>query len=108
MPRSAAPLILLLALAACTPDVVFVDPDALADFKPGKTNETEVIAALGKPMHVVSEADGTKIDEYPYSHGEGTGSVIPYWLGGPETPPTYTMLSFQYTSSGVLKSIDGK
>ncbi len=108
MPRSAALIALLLSLAACTPDTVLISPDQIADFEPGKTNQTEVIAALGKPTHTITEADGTKIDQYPYNHGAGSGSMVPGWLGGASVPDVYGMLSFSYSSSGVLKAIGGK
>lgn len=108
MPRHAAALIVLLALAACSDSPTLVSPDQIAAFKPGSTNQTEVVAALGKPYHTVVEADGTKIDQYPYEVGAtGGDSIVPDFLGG-GSPQSYRMISFTYGPGGVLKDVGGK
>lgn len=107
MLRFAAALTLMLALAGCADTPTLVDEDQIAGFKPGSTNQTEVVAALGKPTHTIQEADGTKIDQYPYAVGaSGGGSgIVPDFLGGESSPASYRMVTFTYTPNGVLKDI---
>jgi hypothetical protein len=108
MLRHAAVLIALLALTACGDDVNLISSDKISGFKPGSTNQTEVIAALGKPLHTIQEADGTKIDQYPAEAGAKSGSgIIPDWLGGTSTGGAYNMISFEYSPGGILKDIQG-
>lgn len=84
-----------------------VSSDQLSKFTPGKTNETEIVGVLGKPLETIVEANGTKIEQYPYAVGaSGGSSFVPDWLGG-SSPASYRMVSFVYGSGGVLKSIDG-
>ncbi len=106
-PFATAALAIMLFLAACSDSPVMVEPDKIAGFEPGKTNQTEVVAALGKPLEIISQADGTKIDQYPYAHGQSGSGIVPGFLGGSEHPSTYGMISFTYGPSGVLKAIDG-
>src|SRR5579859_7654096 len=76
--RHAAALTALLLLTACGDSAKLISADAISNFKPGSTNQTEVVAALGKPIHTIQEADGTKIDQYPASEGAKSGSgMIP-------------------------------
>jgi hypothetical protein len=108
MLRYVAALGLMLVLAGCSDSITMVTQDQISGFKPGTTNQTEVQAALGKPYHTVTEADGTKIDQYPYEVGaSGGGSIIPSFLGGDSTPQNYRMISFSYGAGGVLKDIKG-
>ena len=80
--------------------------DATTGFKPGSTNQTEVVAALGKPIHTIQEADGSKIDQYPAEAGAKSGSgFVPDWMGGESTGGAYSMLSFEYSAGGILKDI---
>jgi hypothetical protein len=95
-----------LLLCACSDSVVIVTPDKIAGFKPGSTNQTEIAAALGKPTHTITEADGTKIDQYPYAATGGGSSFMPSFLGGDSTPNKYGMVSFSYGAGGVLKAVD--
>jgi hypothetical protein len=107
MPRSLTfvfPAMLLL-LGACTDNSAkLITAEQIAMFKTGSSNQTEVVATLGKPIHTVSEADGTKIDQYPTEAGASGGSMIPDWLGG-GAPSRYGMVSFTYTAGGVLKDV---
>ncbi len=106
MLRHAVFLAAIMTLAACSDSVDLVSPDKVSGFKPGTTNQTEIVATLGKPIHTVTEADGTKIDQYPYGGGAvGGGSIIPSFLGGDDTPSKYGMISFYYGGGGVLKDI---
>lgn len=94
-------------LAGCSGSIELVSSDQISKFSPGKTNETEVVGELGKPMETITEADGTKIEQYPYAVGaSGGSSVIPDWLGG-GSPASYRMVNFVYGSGGVLKEITG-
>jgi hypothetical protein len=96
--------VLLLASACTDNSVTLVSSDKIAAFKAGSTNQTEVVATLGKPLHTIIEADGTKIDQYPTEAGASGGSIIPDWLGG-GAPQSYGMVSFLYGSGGTLKDI---
>ena len=97
-----------LVLTGCGDDVNLISSDKISGFKPGTTNQTEVVAALGKPLHTIQEADGTKIDQYPAEAGAKSGSgMIPDWLGGSSTGGAYNMISFEYTPGGILKDIQG-
>jgi len=108
MLRHAAALTALLLLTACGNDVNLISADKVSGFKPGTTNQTEVVAALGKPLHTIQEADGTKIDQYPAEAGAKSGTgMIPDWLGGTSTGGAYNMISFEYTPGGILKDIQG-
>jgi hypothetical protein len=106
MPRSLAFIVpALLMLSACTDNsATLISSDKIAQFKTGTSNQTEVIATLGKPMHTISEADGSKIDQYPTEAGASGGSIVPSWLGG-GAPERYGMVSFVYGAGGVLKDI---
>ena len=107
MKRYLAALAGIALLAGCSSSVEMVSADQVSKFTPGKTNETEVVALLGKPLETVVEADGTKIEQYPSSIGaSGGSSIIPDWLGG-SSAASYRMVSFNYGSGGVLKSIGG-
>ena len=107
MPKSAAfALTALLMLAACSDSVTLIGADKIAQFKPGSSNQTEIAATLGKPLHTITKADGTKIDQYPTETGKSGGSgFIPDWLGGSDTPESYGMVSFIYTPGGILKDV---
>lgn len=114
MLRHAAVLTALLGLTAsvsltgCGTDVNLISSDKVSSFTPGTTNQTEVVAALGKPLHTIQEADGTKIDQYPAETGAKSGTdMIPDWLGGTSTGGAYNMISFEYTPGGILKDIQG-
>lgn len=114
MLRHAAVLTALLLLTAsvsltgCGSDVNLISNDKISAFKPGSTNQTEVVAALGKPLHTIQEADGTKIDQYPAEAGAKSGSgFIPEWMGGTSTGGAYNMISFEYSPGGILKDIQG-
>jgi hypothetical protein len=97
-----------LALTACGSSANLISADKISNFKPGSTNQTEVVAALGKPIHTIQEADGTKIDQYPAEAGAKSGSgFIPDWLGGTSTGGAYNMISFEYTPGGILKDVNG-
>jgi hypothetical protein len=99
---------LFLSLTACGNDVTLISADKISGFKPGSTNQTEVVAALGKPLHTIQEADGTKIDQYPAEAGSKLGSGFwPDWLGGTSTGGAYNMISFEYTPGGILKDMTG-
>jgi hypothetical protein len=103
MIRHAAALTALLLLTACSDSAKLISADG---FKPGSTNQTEVVAALGKPIHTIEEADGSKIDQYPAEAGSTSGSGIwPEWIGGTSTGGAYAMISFEYTPGGILKDI---
>lgn len=107
MLRTTLATLAFLALCACSSSPDLVTPDKIAGFKTGSTNQTEIVAALGKPIHTISEADGTKIDQYPYAGGAtGGGSIIPSFLGGGSAPDKYGMVSFSYGAGGVLKAVD--
>jgi hypothetical protein len=96
-----------LLLCACSSGPTLVTADKIAGFKPGSTNQTEIVAALGKPTHTITEADGTKIDQYPYAGGAvGGGSILPSFMSVDSTPDKYGMVSFSYGAGGVLKSVD--
>jgi hypothetical protein len=104
--RPAAALTALLLLTACSDSVNLISADAITGFKPGTTNQTEVVAALGKPLHTITEADGTKIDQYPSEVGATSGSGFwPDWMGGESTGGGYMMISFEYTAGGILKDV---
>jgi hypothetical protein len=106
MIRHAAALTALLLLTACSDSAKLISADATSGFKAGSTNQTEVVAALGKPMHTIIEADGTKIDQYPSEVGAKSGSgMIPEWMGGTSTGGAYAMISFEYTAGGILKDV---
>jgi hypothetical protein len=106
--RHAAALTALLLLTACGDSPNLISADKLSEFKPGSTNQTEVVAALGKPIHTILEADGTKIDQYPAAAGAKSGSgMLPDWMGGTSTGGAYSMISFEYSPGGVLKDIHG-
>src|SRR5436305_1520611 len=113
MLRHAAVLTALLltasvSLTGCGTDVNLISSDKISGFKPGSTNQTEVVAALGKPLHTIQEADGTKIDQYPAESGAKSGTgMIPDWLGGTSTGGAYNMISFEYSPGGILKDING-
>ena len=108
MLRHAAVLTALMALTACGSDVNLISSDKVSGFKPGTTNQTEVVAALGKPLHTIQEADGTKIDQYPAESGSKSGSGFwPEWMGGTSTGGAYNMISFEYTPGGILKDVQG-
>src|SRR5271168_2236215 len=55
MIRHAAALTALLLLTACGDSAKLISADATAGFKTGSTNQTEVVAALGKPIHTIQE-----------------------------------------------------
>jgi hypothetical protein len=101
-------LLPLVTLAGCGDSPNLISADKISNFKPGSTNQTEVVAALGKPIHTIQEADGTKIDQYPAEAGAKSGSgIVPEWLGGTSTGGAYNMISFEYTPGGILKDING-
>jgi hypothetical protein len=106
MPRSLAFVFpALLMLGACTDNsATLLSADKIAMFKTGTSNQTEVVATLGKPIHTISEADGSKIDQYPTEAGASGGGFLPSWLGGGE-PTRYGMASFTYGAGGVLKDV---
>jgi len=105
--KIATALALTLLLAGCSSSVDLVSPDKIAAFKPGTTSQAEIAAALGKPTHTIIEADGSKIDQYPYAgSASGGGSIVPGFLGGSSSPGSYGMVSFTYGPGGVLKSVD--
>ena len=104
--RHAAAVTALLLMTACSDSAKLISADAVSGFKPGTTNQTEVVAALGKPMHTIVEADGTKIDQYPAEAGAQSGSgFLPEWMGGESTGGAYSMLSFEYSAGGILKDV---
>jgi hypothetical protein len=104
MTKIAAAVILTAVLTGCTNSVPTASRDQLVKFQPGKTNETEVIGALGKPLETVTEADGTKIDQYPLN--AGTASFMPSFLGGSDSI-SYDMVSLSFAPNGILKSVAG-
>ncbi|MDB5396325.1 MAG: hypothetical protein JWM91_3831 [Rhodospirillales bacterium] len=106
MPRSLTFVLpALLMLSACTDNsATLISSDRIAQFKSGTSNQTEVIATLGKPVHTISEADGSKIDQYPTEAGASGGGFVPAWLGG-GAPTRYGMVSFTYGAGGVLKDV---
>src|ERR1700742_4355780 len=53
--KNAIPLAALLALSACGYSADLISPDKVGSFKTGTTNQTEIVAALGKPMHTITE-----------------------------------------------------
>ena len=106
MKRHLAALTGILVLAGCSDSVDLVSSDQVSKFTPGKTNETEVVGVLGKPLETIAEADGTKIEQYAYGQGATGGSIMPDWLGG-SSASSYRMVSFVYGSGGVLKEIKG-
>jgi len=106
MKNHAAALAAIVLLSGCSSSADLVSASQVGKFTPGKTNETEVIAELGKPVHSINDADGTKIDQYPYEGGASGGSIIPGFLGGSQAS-TYGMVSFRYGPGGVLKEIIG-
>jgi hypothetical protein len=106
MIRHAAALTALLLLTACADSAKLISADATKDFKTGSTNQTEVVAALGKPIHTIQEADGSKIDQYPAEAGSTSGSGFwPEWMGGTSTGGAYAMISFEYTAGGILQDM---
>src|ERR1700761_1287216 len=105
---TALSLTALLSLSGCGDSPNLISADKVSEFKPGTTTQTEVVAALGKPIHTIQEADGTKIDQYPASEGSKSGSgFMPDWLGGTSTGGAYNMISFEYSPGGILKDIHG-
>jgi hypothetical protein len=95
----------LLTLGACTDNsATLISADKIAQFKVGTANQTEVVANLGKPLHTITEADGSKIDQYPTEAGATGGSFLPDWLGG-GGPTRYGMVSFTYNAGGTLKDV---
>jgi hypothetical protein len=107
MLRTVLALSALLTLAACSDaSVNLISADKIAMFKPGGSTQTEVTANLGKPLHSIQKADGTKIDQYPAEAGaKGGEGFIPSWLGGSDTPESYTMVNFIYSPGGTLKDV---
>ena len=106
MIRHVAALTALLLLTACGDSAKLISSDSISGFKPGSTNQTEVVAALGKPIHTIQEADGSKIDQYPAEAGSTSGSGFwPEWIGGTSTGGAYAMISFEYTAGGILKDM---
>ena len=93
-------------LAGCSSGPDMVSPDQIAKFTPGKTNEADVVAELGKPLHSITEADGTKIEQYAYEPGASGSSFLPGFLGG-SGPTSYNMVSFTYGAGGTLKEVKG-
>jgi hypothetical protein len=104
--KTATALVFMLLLAGCSDSVTLISQDKIAEFKPGTTSQAEIAAALGKPIHTMVEADGTKIDQYPFDNGKGGGSMMPSFLGGSSTPDSYGMVTFTYTTTGILKTVD--
>ncbi|HTJ63610.1 MAG TPA: hypothetical protein VL899_07345 [Alphaproteobacteria bacterium] len=107
MLRPAFALSALLLLAGCSDaSVNLISADKIAMFKPGASTQAEVNANLGKPLHSIQKADGTKIDQYPAEAGAAGGSgLFPSWMGGSDTPESYTMVSFIYSPGGNLKDV---
>lgn len=108
MPRSlpfVLPALLLLSSACTDNSPTLISADKISMFKTGTSNQTEVVATLGKPIHTISEADGSKIDQYPTEAGAIGGSFMPEWLGG-GAPTRYGMVSFTYGAGGVLKDVN--
>jgi len=103
----AAAFTVLMLLGGCSATVRMIEPNEIAGFEVGKTNQTEVAAALGKPVHTITEADGSKIDQYAYAGGASGGGIIPSFLGGGPSRENYGMISFKYGSGGILKEIVG-
>lgn len=93
-------------LAGCSSSVDLVSSGDLSRFTPGRTNEIEVVGELGKPLETITEADGTKIEQYAYSAGATGGSIVPEFLGG-SGASSYRMVSFVYEKGGTLKEIRG-
>ena len=106
MKRHLTALAGIVFLAGCSSSVDLVSSDQVSKFTPGKTNETEVVGELGKPLETISEADGTKIEQYALSAGATGGSIVPEWLGGSGVS-SYRMVSFVYQRDGTLKEIRG-
>ena len=106
MVRYLAALTATLLLAACSDSVSLVSADAVGKFTPGKTNETEVVGELGKPLETITEADGSTIEQYAYGPGASGGLIWPDWLGG-SGPNAYRMVSFVYAPGVTLKEITG-
>jgi hypothetical protein len=106
MLRPVLALSALLMLAGCSgASVNLISAEKINMFKPGASTQTEVTANLGKPMHAIQKADGTKIDQYPAEAGaKGGAGLIPSWLGG-GTPESYSMVSFIYSPGGTLKDV---
>ena len=100
--RNFALLFAIALVSACSnSDLKLITPAKIAKFEPGKTNETEIVGQLGKPLQTITEADGTKIAQYGYQGETG-------FLGGTfsSAPSSYGMVSFSYGPNGVLKAID--
>ena len=106
MPRHATALTLALFLLGCSDPIQIVSPGQIESFEVGKTNQTEIAAALGKPSHTIVEADGTKIDQYPYAGGASSSGFLPELMGGSAHPNRYGMVSFSYAPNGTLKAED--
>jgi hypothetical protein len=109
MLRPAAALTIAALLTGCSgASVNLISADQISKFQVGKTNETEIVGALGKPIEIISEADGTKIDQYPYGGmATSSGGIMPSFLTGGSMPASYSMVSFSFGSNGVLKAVDG-
>ena len=105
-PTALVAALTLLVLVACNDNSVkLVSADELAKFKVGSTNQTEVIAELGKPLHTIVEANGLKVDQYGADAGSSGGdSFLPGFLVG-GAPQSYKMISFEYSANGTLKEI---
>jgi hypothetical protein len=106
MKNYAAALVAVVLLGGCSSSTELITADQIGKFTPGKTNETEVVAELGKPLHTITDADGTKIDQYASDSGASGGSILPSFLGGSHAS-SYGMVSFRYGAGGVLKDIIG-
>jgi hypothetical protein len=92
----------MIVLAGCSnSDLKMITADKIAGFQPGKTNETEIVGQLGKPLETIMEADGTKIAQYAYRGDSG-------FLGGTFSsgPSNYGMVSFHYGANGLLTAIN--
>lgn len=63
-------VILALALTACVSAGVRVDQSRLADFKKGKTTESDIIAALGSPTMTSVDSTGEKSLIYSFTSAQ--------------------------------------
>ena len=98
-------VILALALTACVSAGVRVDQSRLAEFKKGKTTESDIIAALGSPTMTSVDSTGEKSLIYSFTSAQPRPeSFIPYvgpLVGGSDAETTNVM--FFLNKRGVMK-----
>jgi outer membrane protein assembly factor BamE (lipoprotein component of BamABCDE complex) len=104
--RFATSFVAAIWLVGCGSSGTMVSPDQAAQFKPGVTTETEVIAKLGPSNSSSTYPDGSKTDMYLHvamaMHAANFIPVVGIFAGG--ASHSTDSVTFTFDPRGVLKT----